>query len=71
MNWLIIPGTIISLIGIVGLVYSAVKMIRAKQQRLDDAALQARLQSAMVLNMAALFLSAIGLMVVVVGILLG
>lgn len=71
MSWLVIFGALISGLGIIGLVLSAVKIMRARQAGLEDAELRTRVQSAMVLNMGALFLSMIGLMMVVVGILLG
>lgn len=71
MDWLIIPGSIISLIGLAGIVMSALKVIAAKREGLDDAALRARLQKILPLNLAALFLSVIGLMMVAVGTILG
>ena len=70
MDWLIIIGAIISTIGLVGLVTSAFQVMRAKKAGLDDEALKARMQKALILNMGALALSALGLMVVVVGIFL-
>ena len=45
--------------------------LRAKREGLDENAMKSRLQRVVAINMAALFLSAIGLMMVVVGILLG
>ncbi|MCI2398990.1 hypothetical protein [Aliiroseovarius subalbicans] len=71
MDWLIIIGAIMSLIGLVGLVLSALKVLSAKRAGLEDEALKARMQKALVLNMGALALSTLGLMVVVVGIFLG
>ncbi|HGG06717.1 MAG TPA: hypothetical protein ENK28_14755 [Aliiroseovarius sp.] len=70
MDWLILPGAAISLLGLVGLLASAVKILRARKQGLEDDEMRARIQRAMVLNFAALMLSIIGLMMVVVGILL-
>jgi hypothetical protein len=70
MDWLIIIGAIISIIGLVGLVASALQVMRAKKAGLEDAALKARMQKALVLNMGALALSTLGLMVVVLGIFL-
>ncbi|WP_421704877.1 hypothetical protein [Aliiroseovarius sp.] len=70
MDWLIIIGAIISIIGLVGLVASAVQVMRAKKAGLQDDALKARMQKALVLNMGALALSTLGLMVVVLGIFL-
>ena len=70
MAWLIIIGTIISALGLIGLVISALRVLRAKRAGLDDAALKDAVQKAMVLNMAAFAFSAFGLMLVIVGIFL-
>lgn len=70
MDWLIIIGTVIALAGLAGLVVSALRVIRARRAGLDDAALKQAVQSAMVLNMGAFALSALGLMMVVVGVIL-
>jgi len=71
MNWLIIPGAILTLLGLVGIVLSAVKVLKARRAGLDDDALRDRLQRVMLLNMGALFVSVIGLMMVILGIFLG
>lgn len=68
MEWLIIIGAVVSLIGLIGLVTSAVKVMKAKRAGLDDAELRMRVQKAMVLNMGALALSVLGLMCVILGI---
>ncbi|KPN62080.1 hypothetical protein XMM379_000623 [Aliiroseovarius sp. xm-m-379] len=68
MEWLIIVGAVVSFVGLIGLVTSAVKVMKAKRAGLDDAALRARIQKAMVLNMGALALSVLGLMCVILGI---
>lgn len=70
MNWLIIPGALVSLLGLAGLVVSALRIMRARREGLDDDALRARLQGVMALNMGGLFLSVLGLMMVVIGVLL-
>ena len=70
MDWLIIIGTIVALVGLVGLVVSAFRVIRARRAGLDDDALKEAVRSAMVLNMGAFALSAFGLMMVVVGVIL-
>lgn len=71
MDWLIIVGAIMSVIGLIGLVASALKVMKAKRAGLEDAALRARIQSAMALNMGALGLSVLGLMCVILGVSLG
>ncbi len=70
MNWLIIPGAILTLLGLAGIIASAVQVLRARRAGLDDDALRARLKQVMLLNMAALFVSVIGLMAVILGIFL-
>ena len=70
MDWLIIIGTTVSVLGLAGLVASAVKVLKARRAGLDDAALKAAVQGAMTLNFGALMLSAFGLILVVVGVIL-
>ncbi|QFT59623.1 hypothetical protein FIU94_12385 [Sulfitobacter sp. THAF37] len=64
-------GAAISLLGLLGLVWCIVSVSRAKRAKLDDEAMRAVLKSAIPLNLGALFLSVIGLMMVIVGIFLG
>jgi len=70
-DWIIWSGAALSLLGLVGLVWCILKVTRAKRAQLDDEAMRAVLQSALPLNLGALFLSVIGLMMVVVGIFIG
>ena len=70
MNWLIIPGALVTLLGLAGIIASALKVLRARRAGLDDDALRARLKKVMLLNMAALLLSVIGLMMVILGVFL-
>lgn len=63
-------GAAVSLLGLVGLIWCILKVSQAKRAKLDDEAMRAVLQSALPLNLGALFLSIIGLMMVVVGIFL-
>ncbi len=70
MEILIWGGAAISLIGLVGIVWVIVTVAKARRAGLEDAALRARLQKVVVVNLGALFLSVIGLMLVVVGVLL-
>ncbi len=71
MDWLIWTGAGVTLLGLAVLIWCILIVARARRQGLDDDALRAKLQSVVPLNMGALFLSAVGLMMVVVGILLG
>ena len=70
MDWLIIFGTIVSILGLIGLVFSALRVVKAKRAGLTDDALKAAVQSAMAWNMGALMLSALGLMMVIVAVIL-
>ena len=71
MGNLIWIGAVVSLVGIAGLIWCVMIALRARREGLDDAAMKERLQKVVAINMGALFLSAIGLMMVVIGILLG
>ncbi|MGJ8616748.1 MAG: hypothetical protein ACSHWS_07880 [Sulfitobacter sp.] len=70
LEWIIWTGAALSLIGLAGLVWCIFLVARAKRAKLDDAAMRAVLKSAIPVNMGALFLSAIGLMMVILGIFL-
>jgi hypothetical protein len=70
MDWLILLGTLISAIGLVGLVVSALRVLKARRAGLGEDALKEAVRNAMVLNMGAFALSALGLMMVVVGVIL-
>jgi hypothetical protein len=71
MDWLIWIGAALTLAGVAGLVACIVIALRARRAGLTGAAMQARLQRVVALNMAALGLSGIGLALVVAGIFLG
>lgn len=71
MDILIWSGAAISLIGLVGLFWSIFLVNRARKAGLEDEELRAAVQKALPLNLGALFLSVIGLMLVIVGIFLG
>ncbi len=70
MEFLIYVGAGISLIGIVGIILSVIQVRRAKATAKDDDELKARIQAAMPLNLGSFFVSVIGLMCVVVGVIL-
>ena len=70
MQALIVAGTLVSVGGIAGLGYCIFRAMRARRAGLDDAAMRAELQRVVAINMAALGVSALGLMLVVAGILL-
>lgn len=70
MDGLIWSGTAVSLAGLAGLVWCIVYALRARRAGLADAELRVRLQRAVLVNLAALFVSALGLMLIVLGIVL-
>ena len=61
-------GAALSLLGLAGLIWCILRVSRAKRAGLDDAAMREVLRGALPLNLGALFLSVIGLMLVIVGI---
>lgn len=71
MEMLIWAGAAVTLAGVAGLLACVVSVARARRAGLDEDALKARLQKVIALNLGALFLSVIGLMMVVIGIFLG
>ena len=70
MEILIWIGSILSLLGLVGLLWCIRTVLRAKKIAGSDEELRMSLQKVVPFNMAALFLSAIGLMLVILGIML-
>ncbi|MDG1279970.1 MAG: hypothetical protein P8O10_01570 [Pseudorhodobacter sp.] len=70
MEILIWIGAGVSLLGVAGLVWCILLAMRARKSGMEDEAMRAELQRVVVLNMAALGVSALGLMMVVAGILL-
>jgi hypothetical protein len=71
MAYLIPAGAIITLLGVAGLLWCISQVNKARKAGVTDEELRAAMQAVMAPNLAALFLSAIGLAMVVVGILLG
>lgn len=67
---IILAGAALSIFGLIGIVYSIVAVAKAKRAKLEDAALRARLEKLLPINLGALFVSVIGLMLVIVGIVL-
>ncbi|WP_108816115.1 hypothetical protein [Loktanella sp. Alg231-35] len=64
-------GAALSAIGLCGIVYSIVAVARAKRADLSDEDLRARVSAILPLNLIALFVSMIGLMAVIIGVMLG
>lgn len=64
-------GAALSALGLCGIVYSIVAVAAAKRAGLPDAELRARISKILPVNLIALFVSMIGLMAVIIGVLLG
>ena len=63
-------GAALTLLGLAGLIWCILLALRAKRADLQDVAMKAALQRVVVINMAALALSGLGLMLVVIGVIL-
>ena len=70
MELLIWIGSILSIFGLVGLFWCIKTVLKAKKLATTDDELRSSLRRAVPLNMASLFLSALGLMLVILGIML-
>ena len=71
MEFVVWGGAALSAIGLFGIIYSIVAVTRAKRANLPDEELRARISKVLPINLAALFVSMIGLMAVIVGVMLG
>ena len=71
MGMIVWIGAALSLIGLVGIIYSIVAVTRAKRANLPDEELRARIGRILPINLGALFVSMIGLMAVIIGVMLG
>ncbi|MEB8388682.1 hypothetical protein OO012_15755 [Rhodobacteraceae bacterium KMM 6894] len=70
MDILIWAGAAVSIAGLLGLMWCIVRVWKARKSGLDNDAMRAVLKSVVPVNAGALFLSVIGLMMVVIGIFL-
>lgn len=71
MQALIWIGAGFTLLGLAGLVYCILRALKVRKSGLENSVMRAELQRVVVINMAALGVSALGLAAVVAGILLG
>ncbi|MEC7299535.1 MAG: hypothetical protein VXW43_12730 [Pseudomonadota bacterium] len=71
MEILIWVGAAISVLGLLGLGYCILRVLRAKRAGLDEDTLRAEVAKVVPLNMGALLFSVLGLMMVIMGIFLG
>ena len=71
MIWLVRIGTLLTLLGLAGIALFIRGVFRAKKSGLDGAELRQALQRLVPLNLGAFFCSALGLMMVLAGVILG
>lgn len=71
MVWAIWGGTVLTVLGLAGLVWCIVLALRARKAGLSDDQMRARMQTVVALNVGALAVSALGLMLVVFGVVIG
>lgn len=69
MSGLIIVGAIVTLIGLAGLGYCIAKAFKLRTAALEDAEMTQQLQRLVPINLSSVCIAAIGLMMVVIGIL--
>ena len=70
MDWMVVLGAFVTLGGLGLLVYCIMAVAKAKKADLPDQELRAKIQRVVAINLAALFISSIGLMMVIVGLFL-
>lgn len=70
-DMLVWGGAALTLLGLAVLLWCIVTVIRIRRAGLDENAFRARMQGILAVNMGALVISALGLMAVVLGIILG
>lgn len=70
MQSLIWIGAGLTLMGLAGVIYSIFAVARARKSGLEDEALRQRVSGILPINLGSLFVSTIGLMMVILGIFL-
>lgn len=70
MEMLIWGGAVLTMAGVLGLLWCILLAMRARKSGLPDDQIKAQLQRAVILNLAALALSGLGLIVVIAGVIL-
>ncbi|WGV16824.1 hypothetical protein [Fuscovulum ytuae] len=71
MDYMIWGGAALTLLGVAGLLWCVVLGVQAKRAALPETEVKARLQRVIALNLGALAISALGLMAVIFGVILG
>jgi hypothetical protein len=69
--YLVWAGAVLTLAGFTGIIGTIVAVARARRAELDDAALRVRLGHILPWNLGALFLSCLGMVAMVTGVILG
>ena len=67
---LIWGGALLSVFGLIGLLFSMYKVAKAKKNNTSDQELRDSIKAAMPLNLASLFVSVLGLISVIIGVLM-
>ena len=67
---LIWGGALLSVLGLIGLLFSMYKVAKAKKNNTSDQELRDSIKAAMPLNLASMFVSVLGLMSVIIGVLM-
>ena len=67
---LIWGGALLSVFGLIGLLFSMYTVAKAKKNNTSDQELRESIKAAMPLNLASLFVSVLGLMSVIIGVLM-
>ena len=70
MDWMVALGALVTLGGLGLLVYCILTVAKARKANLPEEELKARIRRVIAINLAALFISTIGLMMVIVGLFL-
>ena len=71
MEMMVWAGAALSILGLAGLIWSILRVMQARRRTSDDEELRAAVQTVLPYNLGALFVSVIGLMLVILGIFLG
>lgn len=66
MTYLLPAGIVLTVIGLVGILWTILSVLRLRRAGLDDATMRARMQRILPVNIGALMLSMLGLGLVVV-----
>ena len=67
MNWLIWSGAALTVIGLIGIIWSVILVIKARRANSNDDALRAAMARIVPVNFGALMVSVLGLIMVVMG----